>query len=153
MANMNLPESFQRYGTAILAKNPEIAHQWSTASDGLRLSMPSSGPNGFDIECEIAAEAITLCWGNWHTRFEPTAGNDALVESLFGLIRDMLSPDMRLREFRAGSAPYRGHLQSFDGTCWSTEQEMSLIFWNYFGRRSVQTYSNAIRPGRMSKVK
>jgi hypothetical protein len=28
---------------------------------------------------------------------------------------------------------------------------MGLIFWNYFGKRSVKTYSNSILPGRMSK--
>jgi hypothetical protein len=148
---MNLPQSFRRYGTTVFARTPEIVHQWSTESDGCGLSIPARSPNGFDIRCEIDRNAVTLYWGNWHTRFEPIAGIDKLIEDLFGLLRDMLSPDMRVRELCASSSPYRGFLESYDGTLWSTEHVMGLIFWNYFGKRSVRTYSNSILPGRMSK--
>jgi hypothetical protein len=146
---MNLPESFRRYGTTVLARNPEVAHEWSTEPDSCDLSIPARSPNGFDIRFEIDPNAVTLYWGNWHTRFEPT---DTVVEDLFGLLRDMLSPDMRVRELCASSNPYRGFLESYDGTRWSTEHEMALIFWNYFGKRSVRTYSNSVLPGRMSKA-
>lgn len=145
---MNLPESFRRYGTAVLAKHPDVAHEWI---DGDTLLIPALTSNGFEIRCDIEPTAITVFWGNWHTRFEPTAGIDTLVEDLFGLLRDMLSPDMRIRELCAGSHPYRGFLESFDGARWSVEHEMVLIFWNYFGKRSIRTYSNSILPGRMSK--
>jgi len=102
-----------------------------------------------EIRFEIGLNAVTLYWGNWHTRFESTA---RLVEELFGLLRDMLSSDMRIRELCANSSPYRGILETYDGTRWSTEHEMGLIFWNYFGKRSFRTYSNSILPGRMSKT-
>lgn len=50
----------------------------------------------------------------------------------------MLSPDMRIRELIAGRYPYRGFLQSFDGTTWSNEQVMGLILlelpWQTFGQ-------------------
>lgn len=97
---MNLPESFRQYGAAVLARNSEIVHKWNVESDGCSLSIPAVSPNGFDIRFEIERGAITLYWGNWHTRFEPTAGVDKLIEDLFGLLRDMLSPDMRVREVR-----------------------------------------------------
>lgn len=148
---MKLPESFRRYGAAVLAKNTEVAHTWSIEPDSCALDIPASSTNGFDIRFEIESDAVTLYWGNWHTRFEPTAGIDKLVEHLFGLLRDMLSPNMRVRELCAGPDPYRGYLESFDGTHWSTEHTMGLIFWNYFGRRSVRTYSNSILPGRMAE--
>lgn len=146
---MNLPESFRRYGASVLAKNVEIAHTWSTEPDFCALDIPASSPKGFDIRFEIELDAVTLYRGNWHTRFEPTGGIDALIERLFGLLRDMLSSNMRIRELCAGPSPYRGLLESFDGTHWSTEHAMGLIFWNYFGRRSVRTYSNSILPSRM----
>jgi hypothetical protein len=147
---MNLPEAFRRYGTAVLAKNPEVAHEWSGESDSCGLSIPALSPDGFDIRFAVEPAAVTLYWGNWHTRFEPTAGVDALVEELFGLLRDMLSSDMRVRELYAGPSPYRGFLESWDGTRWSAEQSMGLIFWNYFADRSVRTFSNSVLPGRMS---
>ncbi len=145
---MNLPGSFQSYGTTVLARHPEIVHEWSIESNRCDLSIPARSPNGFDIQFEIDMDAATVHWGNWHTRFEST---DTLVEELFGLLRDMLSPDMRIRELCANSKPYRGFLETYDGTHWSTEHEMGLIIWNYFGKRSVRTYSNSILPGRMSK--
>jgi hypothetical protein len=116
------------------------------------LFIPAQCLNGFDIRFEIERGAVTLYWGNWHTRFEPTAGVDKLIEDLFGLLRDMLSPDMRVRELYAGRNPYRGFLESYDGARWSTEHEMALVFWNYFGGRSVRTYCNSVLPGRMSKA-
>ena len=146
---MNLPDSFRRYGTTVFSRNPEIVHVWSLEPNRCELSIPARSENGFDIRFEIDLNAVTLYWGNWHTRFEST---DRLVEDLFGLLRDMLSPDMRVRELCANSNPYRGFLESYDGSRWSTEYEMGLIFWNYFGKRSVRTYSNTILPGRLSKA-
>src|SRR5262245_40368923 len=119
-------------------------------SGGCVLSLPARSPTGFDIRVDAQPDAITVTWGNWHTRFEPTAGADALVEELFGLLRDMLSPDMRVRELHAGSKPYWGFLESFDGTRWSTEHQMGLILWNYLGRRSFRKFSNSVLPGRMA---
>ena len=149
---MSLPELFRRYGTAVLAKNSEIAHEWIARPAGCDLTVPAPSPNGFDIRFEVELNAVTLYWGNWHTRFEPTTDVDKMIEELFGLLRDMLSPDMRIREVYAGSHPYRGYLESSDGTHWTAEHEMGLIFWNYFGKRSVKTYSNSILPGRMRKA-
>jgi hypothetical protein len=145
---MNLPESFRHYATPVFARNPEIVHEWFVEPNHCGLSIPAQSPNGFDIRFEIDLNAVTLHWGNWHTRFE---SNDTLVEELFGLLRDILSPDMRIRELCANSSPYRGILETYDGTRWSAEHEMGLLFWNYFGKRSVRTYSNSILPGRMSK--
>jgi hypothetical protein len=145
---LNLPESFRRYGAAVLAKHPEVQHEWTTENDSCELSIPTSSSSGFDIRFEVESDAVTLCWGNWHTRFEPTGNIDTLIEHLYGLLRDMLSPNMRIRELYAGSRPYKGLLESFDGTNWSTEYEMALIFWNYFGPRSARTFSNSILPGR-----
>lgn len=149
---MTLPEAVRRYGTAVLAKYPEIVHAWFAEPGSCDLSIPASHTNGFDIRLSAEPDAITLHWGNWHTRFEPTAGTDTLVEAVFGLLRDMLSSDMRIRELCAGHNPYRGFLESYDGSRWSREKEMGLIFWNYFAERSVRTYSNSTLPGRMVRL-
>ena len=147
---MDLPGSFRRYGTPVLARYPVVGHQWSVNSGRCELLIPASTPTGFDIDFVVLSHTATVRWGRWHTQFEPEPGIDALVESLFGLLRDMLSPDMRIRELWAWPLPYRGFLEAFDGARWSTEQEMGLIFWNYVGRRSVQIYSNSVLPSRTS---
>lgn len=141
---MELPEGFRGYGTALLTEHPQIKHEWSLNADYCKLFIPGSNPNGFDISFVIETHAATLNWGNWHTPYEPIGRPDEFIQDLFGLLRDMLSPDMRIQEFVAGRNPYRGFLQFYDGTHWSTEQEMGLFLWNYLGKRSVGTYSNSI---------
>ena len=149
---MNLPESFRRYGIEVFTKTPEIAHKWSTESGRCELSIPASSPSGFNIHFVVELDTVTLNWGAWHTHIEQEAGIDTFVEGLFALLRDMLSPDMRIRELYTWPFAYRGFLESFDGTQWSTEQVTGMIFWNYFGKRTVRTYSNSMFPGRMSKA-
>jgi hypothetical protein len=148
---MNLPEAFRHYGTAVFSDYPQITHAWSAEKRGrCRLSLPANSPVGFDIEFIVDPDEVTLCWGSWHTHFEPEDGVEALVEELFGLLRDMLSPDMRIRELYKWPFAYRGFLESFDGTTWWIEHETGQFFWNYFGRRSVRIYSNSLLPGRLS---
>ena len=146
----DLLNRFRQYGSSVLASTPEIAHQWTEKSDICELSIPASLSNGFDIHAWVSTDTVTLGWGRWHTPFELDTEIEALLENLFGLLRDMLSPDMRVRELWAWPFPYRGFLESFDGTRWSVEQETELILWNYLGKRSVRIYSNSVLPGRMS---
>lgn len=67
---MSLPESFHRYGTAVLAKNPEIAHDWSWKSNCCELFIPASSTSGFDIQFLVEPLKVTLFWGVWHTPFD-----------------------------------------------------------------------------------
>ncbi len=95
---MNLPESFRRYGTAVLANTTEVAHKGHTESGCCDLSISASLPSGFDSCFAVEQNTATLYWGSWHTPFEPEAGIDTPVERLFALHRGMLSPDMRVGE-------------------------------------------------------
>jgi len=146
----NLPESFQRYGTSVLSRTPQVVHEWSAQGRGCRLFIPATTSSGFDIDVAVGPDTVTLGWGSWHTPFDPDMDMDAFVEHLFALLRDMLSPDMRVRELWAWPFAYRGFLESFDGHQWSTEQEMGMIFWNYFSKRSERIYSNSVLPSRLS---
>lgn len=73
-----------------------------------------------------------------------------MVEDALGLVRDLLSPDMRVRELRAGRSAYRWFIEAFDGRTWKVEHMTGLLFWNYFGRRSEHIYQNAVLPGRLA---
>jgi hypothetical protein len=126
----SVPESFQRYGTSVLARTPQVAHQWSAKGDGGDLFIPTVTPSGFDIDFLVLSHAVTQGWGTWHTPLTPDTDIDAFVERLFGLLRGMRSPDMRVRELRAWPFSYRGFLESYDGDHGSTEQEMGLMLWN-----------------------
>ena len=145
----DLPGAFYDYGKEILAGPPEFEHSWSIEPGYCLLTVPAASPESFEIEVAVEKKMATVAWGNWHTHFWPDGDADEFVVDLFGLLRDMLSSDMRVRELQAAGYPYRGFLESFDGQRWSTEEEMGLVFWNYFGKRSEKIYSNALLSPRM----
>ena len=149
---MSLPQSFRQHGTAILAKHPQIRRRWSVESDHCKLLIPRATPDGFDISFDVEPAMVTLSWGNWHSHIEPTGEIEEFVESQFGLLRDMLSPGMRVRELWAGRAPYRGYLEFLDGKQWCVEQSMCLVFWNYLGSRSVRIFSNTSLTSRIHEL-
>ena len=62
---------------------------------------------------------------------------------MFGLVRDMLSASMRLRERRAGDRAYRWHLEFFDGSTWRHDGTTGLLLWNFFGKRTERYASPA----------
>jgi hypothetical protein len=145
---MNRSESFRQAGTAFFAKYADVAHSWKIEPGGCELSIPASSRCGFDIGFDIGEDADLdiLYWRHWHTHI---GGEFSTVEEMFAYLRDMLSPDMRVREVhsRFGS---RGCLEYFDGTEWLTEIVEGGFFLPW-GKRRVKTFSNSVLPGRISK--
>ena len=100
MAN-DLPGAFHELGKTILGGPPQIGHSWSIEPRYGVLTIPASSPSGFEIEVAVEKKMATVVWGNWHTHFWPEGEADEFIEDLFGLLRDMLSSDMRVRELQA----------------------------------------------------
>lgn len=146
---MNLPESFRQYGES-LADKALFIHHWTITPHGCVLSIPSQAEDGFDILIDVEINAATVYWGNGHSHYQRADDINALVEEIFGLLRDLLSPNMRVRHYYAGGQFYWASLEAFEGTKWSVERSTGLLFWDYFGKRSVRTYSNSVLPGRLS---
>lgn len=96
----------------------------------------------------VSSDGLALRAGGFHTHFDDSDDAGALVRDAFGLVRDLLSPAMRLREWRAGNVPYRWVLEVQVADGWRSEQTMGLLFWNYFGRRSERVYQNRQLPAR-----
>ena len=141
---MTSQERFREYATATLQKHPEITHTWLQDRGVVQLRIPAKIEDGFDVEI-LVDDDTTIFWGNGHCHFDL---DESSLPNLFGLIRDMLSPSMRVQEFYAGRTMYRARLQKIEGGVWSTEQTTALIFWNYFGRRSIKTFVNRTLPAR-----
>jgi hypothetical protein len=76
-------------------------------------------------------------------------GRAVAVDQVLGLARDLLSPDMRLRQLVAGGAPYKWIVEYHDGTSWRPEFVHGLLIFNIFGRRSTQTFQNHQLRGRL----
>ena len=146
-----LQEAFRRAVEAVLSKHPELRHELS--GDGARLRFPRQAESGFDVEILIDAQGLVVHALGAHEHFAAGAAPPAeLCGRALGLVRDLLSPDMRIRETRAGAKPMRWTVESRAGQGWRAEGTTGLLFFNYFGRRSERIYQNHQLPGRMSEA-
>ena len=71
---------------------------------------------------------------------------------MLGRIRDMMSPAMRIREVSANGSPYHWYLENAINGSWQSESECSLIFWNWFGKRTERYYINTLLPARGAPI-
>ena len=149
----SIAEEFRRQAEAVLVRHPGLRHEWAVEEGGaLRLDFPADGPDGFPVQV-LAGEGYANVFAlGAHELFE--AGGDEppgeVAAAALGLVRDLLSPDMRLRELSAGGRPYKWILEARDaGGGWRAEHETGLVFFNYFGARAERVYQNRQLPGRL----
>jgi hypothetical protein len=134
----------------ILAKHPEVQHSWSIDGDEDRaiLEIQGKGDAGFDITAHIHPNEITLWGEGWHEHYAATEPKSDFVAHMLGLIRDMLSPSMRIRETLSNGTPYKWNLENLEDGTWVVENTCGLFFWNCFGKKTEKFYSNEVLPAR-----
>ena len=142
--------SFIRKAKEMLSHYPQIKHNWTIDEEknNCTLVLPNESENGFAIMVEIINNEITIFAGNGHINYEVYKNVDEEVGRLLGLVRDLLSPGMRIKELLAGGKPYKWIFEFFHEGKWLKEAWMGLIFWNYFGKRSEKIYQNNTLPAR-----
>ena len=149
----SLGASFAAQARAALAGHPGLAHHWEVDGAGCGSIHFPAAPGGFEVAVEIEADQVTVHAGGAHDHFE-CAPNEpdvaAVAAAALGLVRDLLSPDMRVRELRAGERPYRVHIERRSGQGWAVESTTGLLVWNYFAARSERIYQNRHLAGRLA---
>lgn len=129
----------------LLAGHPDLRHEWQPNGD---LVFPAVSEQGFEVTLQPDGHGVIVFTGvgfHEHVVGDP---RDAVQQAL-GLARDLLSPDMRIREQQAGGRGYRWTLDRRDASGWTRESTTGSLFWNYFGRRSERVYQNAQLTGRL----
>jgi len=134
----------------ILATYPEVKHTWSIDDDEDHciLDIPKQKNDGFDITVEVFPKEIIIIAAGAHIHFDLKESYEKLVQSSFGLVRDLLSPNMRIREMLSANRPYKWYIETLHSTKWTVEESNGLFFWNYFGKKSEKIYQNLILKGR-----
>ena len=147
-----LCREFVKQAKEILSAHPQIKHEWSIDADEDHciLDFPKSNPDGFDITVEVYPDQIIVFGQGFHEHFDQD-NNSIKIESSLGLVRDLLCPDMRIKEYLAGGSPYRWDAELLQNGKWLREHTTGLVFWNYFGRRSQKYYQNKVLEGRLHK--
>ncbi|NJK93404.1 MAG: hypothetical protein HC904_17265, partial [Blastochloris sp.] len=112
--DLALCRKFIGYAKNVMEKYPQIRHAWSIDADGDHciLDIPSSDPEGFPITVEVYPDEITVFGQGTHAHFVLFGNHDSLIESVMGLVRDLLSPSMRIREHLSAGKPYRWDTES-----------------------------------------
>ena len=150
MADAALVDGLRQQGEAALEATSGLSHEWLASQDGLVLRIPAISSDGFDVELEANTDGLELRSGGMHTPLDVGPDPATAVRDALGLMRDLLSPAMRLRELRAGGSPYRWFIETRVEAGWCTEYEMGLLFWSFFGRRSERIYWNEHLPARQA---
>ena len=111
-----LCRSFVRQAREVLSHYPQIKHELSIDydEDHCILDIPEESDGGFPVTVEV----------------DP----DELAAQALGLVRDLLSPAMRIRERLAGGEAYKWAFESYLDGKWVTEEWVGFFFWNYFGK-------------------
>ena len=132
----------------LLEHHPHLDHEWRDDGQTLALIVPRRSPHSFDVSLAATAQGVQVAVstesGGMHVPFDPRdyESADALIGHALGLVRDLLSTDMRLRVLEAGGTPYRWYLESRDGTGWRTENTMGLLVWPFWRPRAERIFQN-----------
>ena len=134
----------------ILAHHPEVKHAWSIDDDEDHciLDIPKQSDDGFDITVEVFPNEIVVSADGPHIRFDDIKIIEDTVRDVLGLVRDMLSPAMRVVEQVSNEKPYKWHLESFHDGKWIREDTTGILFYNYFGKKTKNIYYNKVLPSR-----
>ena len=140
----------------IMVHHPEVKHTWSIDADEDHciLDIPKRSEDGFDITVEVFPYEIIVSADGPHLHFDDIKNDDiknieATVQEALGLIRDMLSPVMRVVEQRSNGQPYKWHLESYREGQWKREDTTGILFYNFFGRKTKNIYQNNVLPRRI----
>ena len=144
----DLPKELEQQAAAMLGAHRDLVHTWEKASTGVRLNFPARSEEGFAVAIEAEPRALRVHGHGFHTHFDWQATAADAVRHALALVRDLLSPSMRVRELRAGDRPYRWELQAYEGGTWVRKEVTIHLFWNYFAPRTVRVFQNRMLPSR-----
>jgi len=125
----------------------EVNHHWESDS---KVTFRKENDSGFDISIECDRNLILLEIDNGyhdHINVEDFKSEEEALSQIFGLVRDLLSKNMRTVISKSGS-PKKWIVEYFDGREWEQESTMGLLIFNPFGKEMVNIYSNDILPPR-----
>jgi hypothetical protein len=146
-----LSRAFVAEAKRLLEEHPGIAHTWTIDPDhqSCTLNIPKLDEQGFDITIEIDSDDLWVNCGRFQASdcLEEGTAED-FAGHCVGLLYDLLTPLMRVREQLAGEVPYRWTLECLRGDTWESRGSHSRFFFNFWGKRSERIYRNHTLPRR-----
>ncbi|HSR18378.1 MAG TPA: hypothetical protein VLM39_09850 [Ignavibacteriaceae bacterium] len=140
-----MEEVFYKYIDEVIQNGNNLKYEWRENNTEILFQKISS--QGFDIiirydENNIYLETDT----GYHDYFKVNNNFKEVLIDVMGIIRDLLTRNMRIKEYLSNNRSYKWTLQCFRENKWKDESSTGLIFWNYFGKKSEKIYFNNSLP-------
>ena len=146
-----LPEVLQSVVNEIARQTPAASGDWRTrqSENEFELIIPKLSDEGFDIQIIADPNEVTVFSEHVAHQHFTSDGNHAQVcRDAMGLVRDLLSPRMRLRVIEMSGKPVRAYLEIFRNGNWQSETTTTLLHFPFFKKQTEKVYLNRRLPVR-----
>jgi hypothetical protein len=144
-----LPQVFRSVITSIARQSPAESADWLIEEeDGMcTLVIPKLVADGFEITVEADDSEVTV-YSEFiaHQHFTSDGNHDEVCQMAMGLVRDLLSPAMRLRVIEVGGKVSRAHFETSRAGIWHRESTTALFSLPFFRKRVERFYINRRLP-------
>jgi len=134
-----------------LDKHPEIKEIAGKINDNFtEITFLKKDNNGFDITVEEEYEELILFTETAyhdHFQYDMFDNKEETFDYIFGLIRDLLSNNMRIREIQKNNVPTKVYLEYNKDGKWEEESSIGILSWvilNPFAQKKEIIYTNNI---------
>ena len=138
-----------------LDKHPKIKDSFVKINeDFTEITFSKKDKNGFDITVEEEnGELILYTETAYHDHFthEAFENKEETFDYVFGLVRDLLSNNMRIREIQKNNMPIKVYLEYQKNEEWLIESNIGILSWvifNPFAQKEEIIYTNNTLPKR-----
>jgi len=144
----NFVEAFRDVAVPVLTRHPHLRVVWETGTKGeaYTLRILKNSPTGFDVGVEVQTYGLYPLAGDWHgSPLDITSPGMSIVEKCswtLGVVRRLLSTDMRLRVRCAGGHPYKWLIEASTPKGRELYEETGLLLFRYFSARSEAVFQN-----------
>lgn len=139
---------FYDYISEVIKDYPSLDYEWK--NNNKEILFKKKTDHGFDITIGYHNEKYIYVFTDrgFHDHFEVIDDFSETLKSVLGLVRDLLSKNMRIKEILAGKTPRKWILQNYIDGQWQDEHIVGSIFWNYLARKNERIYYNDVLPPR-----
>jgi len=141
----HLPKKFKEIAEAIIAEEKERTSDWRlTEKEGcVELDIPKLSEKGFDVSA-VADEREVSVYTEYiaHDHFSSEDNHEECSYQALGLVRDLLTPKMRIKVFEVGGKDYRADMEIQHDGSWRRASTTALFAFTLFRKKTIKYFSN-----------
>jgi hypothetical protein len=146
-----LPTIFREVVAEIVRRDAAKCGDWrlQDKNGGCELVIPKLSEDGFEVTVVADQQEVTV-YSEYlaHQHFTSDGDHQKASQQAMGLVRELLSPVMRVRLVKVGDKPIRGHFEALRDGEWRRESTTSLFSIRLFRKRTEKYYVNERLPRR-----